>query len=512
MQKNPEIIKLLAQKTRTSPEWTGPSGVFMNPFSGYAGVKIFVGYVKHLKLANGNKIPDTLPRKANDYLDYLNELPEDKKEEYSTYFQKTVPKIYNMIRDAKMTKESILEFANIFNELGIGQNPTTIIADYQSAISDALKFKMQTVGGAGQDQDQILGQTETYQQLALSEKEKAEVVEKCHQKGVMISANQLDDYYVGSSSGDLYFGDGTAVTSSAVGLALTQTLQYQVGIGNAQRLALTVTEIAGILEVCKIKGIKFTKEDLENIYIDKDGQLYSGDGTMITDVALGTAIKQTSTYIDAYQKFAGKRGEKQVAKEIKNQEELIPGRIAKGGVLGSSRILEGTEAARRAGSLARGQTSASQTSQTISPTSGEMFLAQPKDMSLSGGLGMPKNGLVMPPGWSFKGRGKYRERTPGQRTRQRRMPQEGQSQQASGSGMPNAGQPERRISDGGGMGNSPAAQPKGSNKLKWGAGAAAALGGGAVINTTVHSATFFIMTNIPDNHSFISNILKIIFP
>jgi hypothetical protein len=513
MQNKPEIIKLLAQKMNTSPEWTGTSGVFRNAFSGYAGVEIFVGYVKHLKLANGNKIPEALPRKARDFVDYLNELPEDQKEKYSSYFQKTVPKFENMIRDAKMTKESILEFANIFNELGIGQNPMTIIADYQNAVSEAFKFKMQTAGGGGLAQ--AGAKDETYQQLILSDKEKADVIEKCRQQGTTISSSQLDNYYVGSG-GTIYSGDGTAVTTLAVGAAISQTLQYQVGIGNAEKLNLTAIEITEILAVCKRKGIKMTKEDLENIYIDKDGQLYYGDGTMITDVSLGTEIKQTATYANAYEKFANKRGEKQVAAEIRDDKEepeiVIPGALPdplQPGALELPKQAEAQKMAReRASETARAQSGlGSRVSEGTSPSRGL------EGAPLIAG-GMPEKNRLQIPNRIVRGRDGTRQRK-GSRGKGRIPNQEAQSRTEGRSGTPDPqaqqAQAQRNITDAAMASQSVAPEEKGGvfgTTCKVGGGIGACYAGAKL---TGIAATFFMPASVIDNHYFISTILKILF-
>lgn len=293
---NPEFIKLLEEKMKTSPEWTGADGVFYNPFSGYTGVKIFAEYANHLWETNGNKIPDALKNKERDYVDYLNGKPEEEKKQYEAYYKYSLPKLYNMIRDGKMTMKTILDFANIFNELGIGYNSATTIADYQTAISEAFKSR---ITGTQPEKNA------TYKRLPLSQKEKDAIVEKCHQKGLIVAENSPDGIYV-SEDGYIYSDGGEAVTSPILGLAISESLQYQVAIGNAEKLNMTTAEIDSIIAVFARRGIKLDRETLENIYTDKDGKLYLADGAQITDTALNTAVNQTATYSKTYDRLAEK--------------------------------------------------------------------------------------------------------------------------------------------------------------------------------------------------------------
>lgn len=323
MQNSPEIIKLLAEKTKNSPEWTGTNGVFVSPFSGYMGVKLFAEYMRHLKLSNANKIPESLPHLNRDYVDFLEEKSETEKEEFSSYYKHTLPRLYEMIRTAKMTKESILEFANIFNSLGIGFNPVTTISDYQEAISESFKTKKTNVKENTESDKEQTG--EAYTQLVLSDKERQDIEEKCRQKGVMVSNSDLDDLYVGSG-GCIYHGNGTSVTNVALGNAVSETLQYEVANGSAERLIFTKDEIAEILAECKRKGVDISKEDLENMYVDKDGYIYFGDSTAVTSIALGNAVNQTRTYANSYGKIAPKRQKLQVVPE----PDQIPTETAQG--------------------------------------------------------------------------------------------------------------------------------------------------------------------------------------
>lgn len=513
MKKNPETIKALAQALSSHPEWTGSSGVFFNRFSGYVGVKIFSQYVKHLKMANGNKVPGALTHKARDFVDYLNELPDDQKEQYSSYFKNVVPKIYNMIRDAKMTKESILVFANIFSDLEIGSNPATVIADYQSAISDAFKFKMHSAGGTGDTSKQ----DETYHRLALSDSEKADIIQKCSQKGVMISSSQLDGYYIGSG-GSIYSEDGTAVENPAIGAAIAQTLQYQVSIGNAAKMALTEAEITEILAICERKGIKITKEDLENTYIDKDGQLYSGDGKMITDVALGTAIKQTKTYADAYNDFADKRGESTVAEvppaegEREEPAIVVPEKIQD--LAQQIKPLVGTEKTtdKAAQATSKGEQGAEQTARTaresrgLSSIGGEMPQKSRIQMPRIVPVGNPNDRTRQLQGDS-KGRISEQGSPEEQQSQQQEQQQAQQQAQAQQQTQP---QPTRkRAGSGSGETSGPSRKEdkKGFPWLRIGGICGGTWAGGKY----VYSATFFIPTNLIDTHSFIYNILTIIF-
>ncbi|MFA6917749.1 MAG: hypothetical protein WC285_02845 [Candidatus Gracilibacteria bacterium] len=219
--KNPEFIKLLAEKLKNSPEWMGVNGVFVSQFSGYDGVKLFAEYVKYLKRSNGNKIPATLTHLAKDYVDYLEGKSEDEKQLYANYYKYTLPRLYEMIRNAKMTKESILAFANILNELEIGQNPATTIADYQQAVSDSFKFRASQHPEAGKST------AESYKQLIFSQKEKEEIAEKCRAKGLIVSDKELDNLCV-SSRGEIYSTSGEIVENQTLKFAVSESLQHKI--------------------------------------------------------------------------------------------------------------------------------------------------------------------------------------------------------------------------------------------------------------------------------------------
>ncbi|MDD3861333.1 MAG: hypothetical protein PHP74_00340 [Candidatus Gracilibacteria bacterium] len=507
MKHNPEIIKALAQTLNSHPEWTGPNGVFYNRFSGYAGVKIFAEYTKRLRLANGNEIPANLQKKAYDYIDYLNQLPEDKKESYSRYFKNAIPKINEMIRSAKMTKESILAFANIFNELGIGQNPSTIIADYQTAISEALKSKMTTAPSAQTPQT-----AQKYKQLSFSDKEKAEIIEKCRQKGVLVSAGQLDGYYVESSSGAMYEAHGNPVEETAVGSAIVQTLAYQIGIGNAEKMNMKSAEIAGVLAICEMKGIIISREELENIYIDKDGKIYYNDGTMITDVDLGTAIQQTETYKEKYEKFAEKRGRQQVGEipraeeKTENPQLVIPEKLAE-----MKQLLKtqgGTAATREGGSS------------SLETTGSEMASIRQK-----GGLVLPtgevvplKRGLkssTLTGGWNRKEG--LRRRQPSQTKTDSQTPSQPPSQPPETPETPEI--PQIPYAQQNKQAQGPAPQTQGSipyiphSKKKGSVGKkiAAIAGGGLLVGSIGKYVGYAYFLPDPQTHNFVINILKIIF-
>lgn len=488
----------MAEKIRNSPEWTGVNGVFVSPFSGYTGVKLFAEYAGHLWETNGSKIPNVLKNKANDYVDYLNAKSEEEKQQYASYYKYTLPKLYNMIRDAKMTQESIVDFANIFNEFGIGLNPATTVTDYQSAISEAFKSKIQTSG------------SETYRQLVLSQKEKDDVTEKCRQKGVMVSDSQLEDIYVGDS-GSIYSGDGTAVTNPAVGLAISQTLQYQVAQGNAKKLELNAAEITSILAVCERKGIKIGKEDLGNLYIDKDGKVYLGNGTPIEgrdkDSALVTAIGQTETYVNAYNDFTDKRAKVPVQEKAPATEEmgemkpLLPERLPE-----VPHVLEGTQATKDADEAARKAkehpaTTREKGSFIMLPGGGKLPLTEDglKGANLASGNGMQIKKPI--PFWRRNHRTKTRKRT--KSTSVQGQQQEPENQQAQAQQQ----RPSQRVSEDDLKGpQTPSKRKRGGLIGKIGL-AVGAIGGYKAI-----AGTFFLPMNVIDNHYFISSIFKILFP
>jgi hypothetical protein len=180
------------------------------------------------------------------------------RDEDKSYYSQKIPKLKNMIHEGKMTQKDIVDFAKIFIELGIGENPAVVISDYQAAISEAFKSK---TGNTGE---------KFCQQLILSEYEKDEIVKKISEKNPGMTGEELKalrtqtDSIFADSGGYLYFGDGAPVT-----------MQYQ---------------IEEIISKYKQDGKITTKaeedklrHDLNNLYVNKKGELYDVGGGQMTD-------------------------------------------------------------------------------------------------------------------------------------------------------------------------------------------------------------------------------------
>jgi len=528
MNNNPEAIKLLASKLASAPEWTGANGIFVSRFSGFKGVKIFADYVKHLKKISGNRIPGTLGKHhVYDYIHYLKDKPEEFKKEYKSFYDHLVYDSYGgtkgkmkaMISNGKLTEKSIIEFANIFNNLGIGYNVNTIIPDYQSAVSQAIVFNSQK----GQTTDNSAKQN--YQHLVLSDKEKSTVAEKCRQKGVLISEEDLDSMYYGSDDGCLYYGDGNPVTQAAIGVAVAETLQYQVSKGDAEKLELSAVEIDAIIAVCNRKGLQMKKEDLENMYVDKDGNIYDNEGTVIKNTIIVTAITQTATYAEKYAKMADRRGKMKVLKD----EEKVPESVTEGQMPEPLTIpkdkpnlneILGPALENQSGMGMSGIPTSDRTPSRISMRGGSQLnrIIHGRDQvkPLDSKLGAILDGVE-----NFKKQNKPSKilwtRNPGKKTRKKgrksqnpEQDQMAQDQIDQDEQTRNRGSQRSKNAGGLSGGTLPTEKKKGSLPRKVGL---AATGAGAFgLYKAVYASTFLFPLQAIDNHYFISSILKILFP
>ena len=480
MKINQEAIKLLAQKMGSSPEWTGPNGVFVSRFSRYDGVIIFAEYTKHLRVTNRNRIPDSLPHRVHNYIEYLEAKPEEFKTKYKQFYKHTVPRIREMIRLGKMTMDSILLFANIFNDLEIGYKPATVVADYQSAVSQAINFK----AGNSQRDDQTTDNSarQNYQMMVLSDKEKKDVIEKCRKKGVLISETDVDYIYYGENDGGLYYGDGNPIENAAIGIAIAETLPYQVANGDAERLDILDEKISEIITV----------------YIDKDGNLYENDGTPITDTSLITAISQTGEYAEKRAKMADRREKPQIFEGAQTSQdsldfsnsmsERMQAGISFGGIGSVGIESEGA---------VNGEIDENNENQLAQILNGKAKLPEPIKSHKHGKHGIRSNGD------GTRGGRKSNKNS------QSQVDQESQDTNAQNANAQNpAGSKQNQA--GGGNEQIPQDKKKGMSlqkKVCCGAGA----GVGLCTAKVCFGATLFSAMPLIDNHYFISSILKILF-
>jgi hypothetical protein len=375
--------------------------------------------------------------------------------------------------------------------------------------------------------------------MVLSDKEKQEVIEKCRQKGVLISERDLDYMYYGSSDGCLYYGNGSPVTQAAIGVAIAETLQYQVEKGDAEKLNMSQAEIEKVLATCNRLGVPMNKEELENMYLDKDGNIYGNDGTPIKDTILVTAITQTDTFAAKYAKMADRRAKMPIKKAADISPSYVdPAKLPEPVVIPtegfSMSALPGIPSDSSDGSGVSSMTPVSDRASagiSISGSGGTSDRDESRLESIFGGqkptiqkefagIRNGKSKIVTNP------RNGTRRRANSNRNGQNRKGQngEGQSQgDQGGQGEDNQDQPEPNKRDSN-NGTSKGENPGGYNgetfpeqqpeegmsipgKVAVGAGVCTAVG----VGKAVYAATFFLPLQVIDNHSFISSILKILF-
>lgn len=289
MNQDPKILKQLAEKTKNSPEWTGANGVFVSPETGYMGVKLFSEYSRDLRRKNGGlNVPDVLPRLAYDYVDYL--AARQPKPEEQLYYDKKIPHLRNLIHEGRMTHEEIVDFAKIFVELGIGENPLMAVADYQTAVSESFKVKISDIASSGN----LTENAKTQIQNNLTKNTGATV------KATSNSTKSSSSYSYGGGYSE---GSGWP-TSSQNPASSPESTKYQQliltdyeknliiesSIADAQKENpnMTAEEIAAMRENLN--------KQLDNIYVDSKGYLYNNDGTALTDSKIGNPLSMTLRY------------------------------------------------------------------------------------------------------------------------------------------------------------------------------------------------------------------------